>query len=131
MIAYGALFVREDTFSRIKYMKNCYVSSGDGYPWTIQQFLPDETYLDNKYVCPLKETDFTNHPPTVFIIATIDCVYTENLEYYNLLTRNKVETYKMEIKNGHGFFRYYNKIQDSNKCYKELFEIFKKKNILK
>ena len=59
-----------------------------------QMYLGDDYQTENvsKYAAPARETDYSDLPPTLTYIGTIEPFYDETLEYINNLNEDKVKT---------------------------------------
>ena len=87
-----------------KKFENGYLLNAPFVNWFEKQYLRGEEDYHNRYVSPLNENNFDMVPPTLFIMATEDYLYSEGVEY-----RQKLEAYgvKVEYKDYftvHGFY---------------------------
>jgi len=91
--------------SRVKYSNNYLMSVKEG-AWFFNQYIPIDLPERNtsKYISPLKETNFTDIPSALFIMATEDMLYDEGHMYRKHLEKYGVKTEYKDFVSVHGFY---------------------------
>ena len=103
VLIYPAFITQKINESKIKY-ENGYILTGSLMRWFEKQYIRGEEDFQNTYVSPLLETNFNYVPPTFFIHATEDYLYSEGVEYRKKLEAFGVKVEYKEYRTAHGFF---------------------------
>ena len=129
VLIYPALDNNFETESYIKYA-NGFFQTKSSCKWFWSQYLKDKNDANNSYAAPLKAKSLDNLPPTLIIIAELDVLKDEALNYGKKLEEAGVKVKILKYPSIHGFVSFADRLDIGKKATEDIAEylqnIFKK-----
>lgn len=117
ILIYPTMNIKKETESIRRLKSIAYVLSNAVKDCTIKNYISDDKNYESPLANPLKNTDFSNIPPALIILATEDVLYSEGRLYADTLKQNGVTVDLKEYQTVHGFYCLFNLGKEDKEVY--------------